>query len=129
MLRVTKIVGEGFDLENGSKVPPGIIVSNGKSDLLITLPDDENIRQSLVQMWVEETQMKQQAEETNIAEEWSGGNPISIVKAEAPQEETEFDRPPPQSLRQADIFEDTPQKKLVNPEAAYVEASSGVASI
>ena len=52
MIRVTKIVGESFDIDSGKETPKSVVLSNGKREVVIPVGDD--VAQAIVGMLVEE---------------------------------------------------------------------------
>lgn len=76
MITITDIVGESINLRNGQETPRGLLVSNGISQALIHVSDDD--METIIAMWAESQAHEVEAHATQHAE------PSSLVAPVAP---------------------------------------------
>jgi hypothetical protein len=82
MIRVTCITGEGFDLNLGKDVLPGILLSNGKREVLVHLSQEE-VRK-VVELYVDLMQKEVDPIEQKILSSASTEPVLNPIQAKKP---------------------------------------------
>jgi len=75
MITITDIVGESINLRNGQETPRGLLVSNGISQALIRVSDDD--METIVAMWAESRSHEDEAHTTQHVELNLPATPVS----------------------------------------------------